>query len=103
MSRNDDKDKNTNNIVFLLFSFNSTITIINWNINIYNVNDFKKNIKIKYINNNISINDIYIYLRLQVHSIYSTHLIFKYSHFDINGNAKIFICDINSNNWYHYK
>ena len=55
-------------------------------------------IKIKYINNNISINDIYIYLILQVHSIYSTHLIFKYSHFDINGNAKILICDINSNN-----
>ena len=41
---------------------------------------------------------IYKYLILQVHSIYSTHLIFKYSHFDINGNAKILICDINSNN-----
>ena len=35
---------------------------------------------------------------LQVHSICSTHLIYKYSHFDINGNTKILICDINNYN-----
>ena len=40
---------------------------------------------------------IYI-LILQVHSICSTHLIYNYSHVDINGNTKILICDINSIN-----
>ena len=35
---------------------------------------------------------------LHVHSICSTHLIYKYSHFDINGNTKILICDINNYN-----
>ena len=39
--QNNDKDKNTNNIILLLFSFDNTIIMNNWKININNINDLE--------------------------------------------------------------
>ena len=40
--QNNDKDKNTNNIILLLFSFDNTSIINNWKkINIKNINDLE--------------------------------------------------------------